>query len=375
MSKHTYLSSRSIGLIKRGSVTARESDTSQLQEPELTLTGFEISQKALMPPRYASGCYSIRFAPGGGALVGGFGNGAVLMYEKDAQGLFTQQSTLRKGSRYADDTIMAVRFHPKQSKILYSCAIFGTIFRHNLAGKPDEKCEKFAEENNNRINAIDLNMAGELLASGGKDLSLRIYDTQTKELIQEYKGYHPSTPQKDSGGHALSVFCIKFHPDQRDVLLTGGWDDTIKIWDMRTDAGMIGSLGGPHICGEAIDIKGETVVTGSWKADQAIQLWDLRQRLPIKSLTTFRKTHVEGDNIYAVQFARSDPDGHHLLTAGSGTNSFQYINHMTEKVIGTGATQKPFSTVDSTGQVLAAAGGRLDPPPARARPTSLMEAG
>ena len=28
-----------------------------------------------------------------------------------------------------------------------------------------------------------------------------------------------------------------------------------QIWDMRTDAGMIGSLGGPHICGEAIDIK------------------------------------------------------------------------------------------------------------------------
>ena len=37
-------------------------------------------------------------------------------------------------------------------------------------------------ENSNRINAIDLNMAGELLASGGKDLNLRIYDTQTKEV-------------------------------------------------------------------------------------------------------------------------------------------------------------------------------------------------
>ena len=48
-------------------------------------------------------------------------------------------------------------------------------------------------------------------------------------------------------------------------------------------------------------VQGDMVVTGSWKADQAIQLWDLRQRIPIKSLTTFRKTHVEGDNIYAVQ--------------------------------------------------------------------------
>ena len=48
-------------------------------------------------------------------------------------------------------------------------------------------------------------------------------------MIHEYKGFHPNTVQKDTGGHALSVFCIKFHPDQRDVMLTGGWDDTIKV--------------------------------------------------------------------------------------------------------------------------------------------------
>ena len=40
----------------------------------------------------------------------------------------------------------------------------------------------FTTENNNRINAIDLNMTGEMLASGGKDLNLRVYDTQTKQV-------------------------------------------------------------------------------------------------------------------------------------------------------------------------------------------------
>ena len=49
------------------------------------------------------------------------------------------------------------------------------------------------------------------------------------QLIQEYSGFHPSTVQIDTGGHALSVFCIKFHPDQPDVMLTGGWDDTVKV--------------------------------------------------------------------------------------------------------------------------------------------------
>ncbi|XP_037074644.1 receptor for activated C kinase 1A-like [Pollicipes pollicipes] len=359
MSKHTYLSSASASVTRRGSLagSARSMSIVKLQEPELVLKGAIKPLKALMPARHATGCYSARFSPKGDVLAGGFGNGAVLLYEKDDEGLYTRQSTLRKGSRYADDTVMAVRFHPKETQYLYSCAVVGTVFKHNLAGGADEKCTKFCDENNNRINAIDLNMTGEFLASGGKDLNIRIYDTKTQELKQEYTGFHMHSVDKDSGGHALSVYCIKFHPDQREVLLTGGWDDTIKIWDMRTEPGLVGSLGGPHICGEAIDIRGETVVSGSWQAEQAIQLWDLRERRPIKSLGTSHDTKLQGDNLYSVQFARTDPDGNHVIAAGSGTNSFQYINHRTEKVLGTGTTEKPFHTVDSYGRTLVAAGG------------------
>jgi len=34
-------------------------------------------------------------------------------------------------------------------------------------------------------------------------------------------------------GHSNRIFCVKFHPNDPNVLLSGGWDTTIQIWDTR----------------------------------------------------------------------------------------------------------------------------------------------
>lgn len=56
-----------------------------------------------------------------------------------------------------------------------------------------------------------------------------------------------------TAGHASRVFALKFNPTEPDILISGGWDNTIQIWDMRV-AYSVRSIFGPHICGDAVGI-------------------------------------------------------------------------------------------------------------------------
>lgn len=36
------------------------------------------------------------------------------------------------------------------------------------------------------------------------------------------------------GAHANRVFCIKWHPQDHNLFLSGGWDKAVFMWDVRT---------------------------------------------------------------------------------------------------------------------------------------------
>lgn len=48
----------------------------------------------------------------------------------------------------------------------------------------------------------------------------------------------------------------------------------VHIWDIR-QATVVGSLIGPKICGDAIDIKGNYILTGAHRLKDQLQLWNL----------------------------------------------------------------------------------------------------
>lgn len=78
-------------------------------------------------------------------------------------------------------------------------------------------------------------------------------------------------------GHSNRVFAAQFNKEDRNMVASGGWDSNVILWDIRTGKSS-GSFYGPLICGEAIDFKkdGNTILTGSHKWQDGIQLWDLR---------------------------------------------------------------------------------------------------
>ncbi len=110
-----------------------------------------------------------------------------------------------------------------------------------------------------------------LLATAGKDHKVRIYDETTKSLAFEMHDL------ADLPGHSNRVFCVKFNKQNPNLVVSGGWDNTIQFYDLRY-RGPIRTLYGPHICGDCIDFTndGSTMVTGSYRVDDCIEAWDLR---------------------------------------------------------------------------------------------------
>ena len=92
-------------------------------------------------------------------------------------------------------------------------------------------------------------------------------------------------------GHADRVFGLRYLASTADVLVSGGWDNTLRVWDARVaDGRSVSTLRGPQVCGDAVDVEPEgtgldgsgggdmnnRVLVASWRDRDAVQVWDLR---------------------------------------------------------------------------------------------------
>ena len=73
---------------------------------------------------------------------------------------------------------------------------------------------------------------GTLLASGGNDRSVKIWEVSTGSLVRELKG------------HAAHVYSLEFHPNGK-TLLSGDLSGVIKQWEVAS-----GNLAGTFDAGE-----------------------------------------------------------------------------------------------------------------------------
>ena len=74
-------------------------------------------------------------------------------------------------------------------------------------------------------------------------------------------------------GHNNRVFAVKYDQEDENMLISGGWDNTIKIWDLRMETPVRG-IYGPFICGDSLDIHDGYILSGSWRSDKQLQIWD-----------------------------------------------------------------------------------------------------
>ncbi|KAF6027592.1 BUB3 [Bugula neritina] len=94
--------------------------------------------------------------------------------------------------------------------------------------------------------------------SGGLDNTLKMYDfNAAKEFVV--------------GSHEAGIRCVDYCPEV-NVVITGSWDSTVKLWDPRTPCGT-GSFSQPDKV-YAMAVSGDKLIVGT--AKRKVLVWDLR---------------------------------------------------------------------------------------------------
>jgi WD40 repeat protein len=116
------------------------------------------------------------------------------------------------------------------------------------------------EEGNLGIYSVDYSVVGDKIATGGADRSVRIYCNNSKKLITEMKGL----VNNELVHHFNRIHCVKFGEDEHTVI-SGGTDMIVTVHDTR-DCKSVAKINGPYILGEAIDVNGNELLTGSYRS-------------------------------------------------------------------------------------------------------------
>jgi len=285
-----------------------------------------------------TGVYSMQFSLDTEQLAVGYGNGAIEIFNSTTG---ERVSCVRK-SRYGGLPIMCLRFNPIEKGILLGAGSEGMVVSCKLE---DQSCTDFIRERGNEINTIDFSVDGMRFATAGRDLSIRIYDTTTGQLVREYEGYNPETAalERDMQGHGKRIFALKYHPEYEDIFVTGGWDNCLKVWDSRSRDGVKRTIGGPHICGDGLDIQGYNILTASWISTNALQLWDYSAGGLVQNIKVHNASG-KGQFLYAAQFADNDT----VVCGGSGINAAQAIKYKTGELICNVKSSGAVQALDST---------------------------
>lgn len=119
-------------------------------------------------------------------------------------------------------------------------------------------------ETDHSILCMDYNQEGSMFVTAGKDFHVRVYDEDTKSVSVDFAAAEWNQP-----GHSNRVFAAKFVSTDANLLVSGGWDSNIHIWDIR-DRRSIATIYGPSLSGDSLDIKNGLILTGSYRNDTQV---------------------------------------------------------------------------------------------------------
>lgn len=265
--------------------------------------------------------FCLQYSPDNRFLASGCGDGSVRIFNTVGRLSYT----INVGGTNKLPTT-CIKFRPltalsQTAGVLLAGNADGTVSHWHIAS---QKCMYSIQEEENQIYAVEYRNDAEFFATAGRDCKVRVYEENTKTLVRTMT----SGKTKMNSGHSNRVYALKFKPDDPNIILSGGWDNTVQMWDTRVGAS-VRSIYGPHICGEGLDVLGDHILTASWRPDNALQVWDFGSGKLIKDITwSYGKSRSSEEStpvvikklpemLYAAAFSS---DGNFIAAGGCGTN-------------------------------------------------------
>lgn len=115
--------------------------------------------------------------------------------------------------------------------------------------------------------SISVSSDNERFASAGGDRLVFLWDVATAQTIRRFGG----GPQ----GHSARVNCVSFGGDADSVLVSGGFDTSVRIWDVKAQSPKpIQVLDDARDAVTCLAVRGPEIVTGS--VDGRVRAYDIR---------------------------------------------------------------------------------------------------
>ena len=196
-------------------------------------------------------------------LAAACSDGTVRIYEGGTCNFVRSLSCREEGDPMP---VTSIRWRPtlssaKTKNVLLAATASGGVYHwHATSGKSLHH----APFEQNQILASDYEQEGRFFAVGCKDFSVKVVDESTKLVVNDL-----SSGDGERIGHSNRVFGVKWIDE--NTLASGGWDNNIFLWDLRT-GNVEKYMHGVSICGDAIDVHQHSMLIGNYNTSNQLQI-------------------------------------------------------------------------------------------------------
>ena len=116
------------------------------------------------------------------------------------------------------------------------------------------------------------------------------------------------------------IACLRHHPEDPNLFVTGGWDASIKLYDVRQNGAIASLMTSGSICGDSIDMYEDMIVTGSNKSSKGcMQMFSFSRKCLVHewSFNQRKKDDLQSGYVMSTKFSR---DGQNIIAGGQGMN-------------------------------------------------------
>lgn len=251
----------------------KEITFNNIKKGAFRVTGRTVQIKA---SENASEVMSVKFDPEGKTVAVGNFDGSLKLYSANTGKII---ATLNAPPAASEDgvPVTCVRWRPqftaggnvRASSVLCSTLSDGSIQHWHLQNYKITHDEKHHVGIQNHLMALDYTRDGKKYAVAGVNSNVYVYDDHTREIA-----YTMHSKGLKIYGHRNRILSVKCHPDDENLIITAGWDNTVKIYDLR-DKAPVGSMRGPLLGGDSIDVFEDLIVSGSNRNKETMQIFSI----------------------------------------------------------------------------------------------------